>query len=188
MGYPKNRLTHIQKPPGLASGELHLGRRGGRGLRRKKRPSRTAADAGRRTAIRTSSFLSSPSFFPSPRIPTDRWAGRRTRRRADERAVGFRKTQFVWVSLKIDSRPHKTAFDPGAVGRLPAVAAGQERAREDDPFAAETPHRRPTRHLPCTHPPCTRPPGGQPGPCQPAPRMVYSTRPVFRLLARMPTS
>jgi hypothetical protein len=153
----------------------------GRGLR-KKRPSRTAADAGRRTAIRTSSFLSSPSFsfsfsfsFPSPRIPTDRRAGRRTHQRADARAVGFRKTQFVCVSLKIDSRPHRTTFDSGAVGRLPAVAAGQERAREDDPSAAKTPHHRPTRHHtlhpPCTypaptlHPPCTSPASTLHPPC-----------------------
>ncbi len=129
----------------------------------RKRPSRTAADAGRRAAIRTSSFLSSPSlFFPSPRIPTDRRAGRRTHRRAGVRAAGFRRTRFVCASLKIDSRPHETTFGPGAVGRLPAVAAGQERARQDDPLAAETPHRRPTRHLPCTtgRPPRTHPAPG----------------------------
>jgi hypothetical protein len=50
-------------------------------------------------------------------IPTDRRAGRGTPLRADARAVGFRKTHFVWVSLKIDSRTYKTRPDWPAVSR-----------------------------------------------------------------------
>jgi len=50
-------------------------------------------------------------------IPTDRRAGRGTPLRADARAAGFRKTHFVWVSLKIDSRTYKTRPDWPAVSR-----------------------------------------------------------------------
>lgn len=88
-------------------------------------------------------------------IPTDRCAGRRTHERADARAAGFRKTQFVCVSLKIDSRPHKTTFDSGAVGRLPAAAAGRGEGAGGRPLRRRDPapqaYPAPTLHPPCTH-------------------------------------
>ena len=119
---------------------------------------RTAADAGRRAAIsQPRSFFSFPPpallFLPSPRIPTDRRAGRGTPPRADSRAAGFRETHSARVSLKIDSRPRKTA--PGAGCRREANPRGRGRGRA-------TPSRRkvpaphaypgPTLYLPCTYP------------------------------------
>ena len=75
-------------------------------------------------------------------IPTDRWAGRRTRRRADVRAVASRKTHFVWVSLKIDSRAHKTHPDWPAVNRT--LVAGEvedfERKRPSRTAAGQRPN------------------------------------------------
>jgi len=150
MGFAKNRLTHIQNPPGLASGEPH----GGDGKKTTKSEPQPTPGAALQFATSILFLFSFPrprsfffSFLPSPRIPTDRRAGRGTPPRADSRAVGFRETHPAPVSLKIDSRPRKTA--PGAGCRREANVAPRSRSREDDALPPQSPR---TACLPGTYP------------------------------------
>src|SRR5690349_472590 len=176
MGCAKNRLTHIQNPPGLASGEPH----GGDGKKTTKSEPQPTPGAALQFATSILFLFSFPrprflffSFLPSPRIPTDRRAGRGTPPRADSRAVGFRETHPAPVSLKIDSRPRKTA--PGAGCRREANVAPRSRSREDDALPPQSPR---TACLPGTYPAPTLHPapagGGRPparsSPARPPPQ------------------
>ena len=124
MGFAKNRLTHIQNPPGLASGEPH----GGDGKKTTKSEPQPTPGAALQFATSILFLFSFPrprsfffSFLPSPRIPTDRRAGRAPPLRVPVPAVASREAHFVWDSLKIDSRAHKTTpGKPSAPGAYPA--------------------------------------------------------------------